>query len=239
MRRALAALTATPLLFAALTLAAPVGSAHAQVTVVDEGTFSLVVGGTRIGREDFSIRRTTGGGIVAQGNILRGDLRTTVALNADSAGAPDRFRVEAVRGGQVQVEVSGERRGLLWSGLATFPAGERGSEFRLPAQVLVADAEVVHHLWFVARFGAATALPRLDPRTLRVDTLVIEAAGADRVMIGLEELDARKFVVRDPAGRRPEREVWTDGFGRLLRVRVAAEQFEALRDELPDETPGA
>jgi hypothetical protein len=226
-----------PLLLAASLLLVPGTRADAQVVLVDEGTFSLLANGTRVGREDFSIRRTTGGGFVAQGNLLRGDLRATVTLNADSAGGPERFRLETVRAGRPEEEVTGERRGGLWSGLAARSSGERGSEFRLPPGARVADDGAVHHLWFVL-FGAPGTGPRLDPRRLALDTLVVEAAGEERVTIGLEELDARKWVIRT-VGREAIREVWTDARGRLLRVRVSAEGLEAIRDEPPPETIGA
>jgi hypothetical protein len=224
---------------AAIILVMPAAPLGAQVTVVDEGTFSLLTRGTRTGREDFSIRRTTGGGIVAQGNLLRGDSRATIALATDSSGAPERFRMETLRSGRREEEISGERRGNIWSGLALRLAGERGSEFRIPTGALVADEDAVHHLWFLLHFAPGRSAARLKPRGLSVDTVVVEAAGNDRVTIGLEELDARKFIVRSADGRGAIREVWTDAEGRLLRLRIPSEEFEAVRDEPPPETPGA
>lgn len=236
MQRPAATTTRSALLLAALALPVSAARAGAQVTVVDEGTFSILAGGARVGREDFSIRRTTGGGLVAQGNLLRGDLRATITLNADSAGGPERYRLETVRAGRAEDEVTGERRGTLWSGLAIRASGERGSEFRLPPGAVVADDGAVHHLWFLLR-GAPGTGPRLDPRSLRIDTLVVEPAGDERVTIGLEELDARKWVIR-AAGGESVREVWTDARGRLLRLRIPAEGLEAIRDEPPPETIG-
>jgi hypothetical protein len=223
---------------AALILAMPAVPLGAQVTVVDEGTFSLFSRGTRTGREDFSIRRTTGGGIVAQGNLLRGDSRATIALSTDSLGGPERFRMETLRSGRREEEISGERRGSIWSGLALRLAGERGSEFRIPPGALVADESAVHHLWFLLHFASGRTTSRLQPRVLMLDTVLVEAAGPDKVMIGLEEFDARKFILRSADGRGAIREVWTDAEGRLLRLRIPAEEFEAVRDEPPPETPG-
>ena len=239
MRSAPAVTARRGILVAALILGMPAARLSAQVTVVDEGTFSLLLRGTRTGREDFSIRRTTGGGIVASANLLRGDARSTVALNTDSVGTPEQFRMETVRAGRPEENVTGERRGSLWSGLAMRPAGERGSEFRLPPGVLLADDALVHHLWFVLRFAEGRSGARLLPRGFALDSLVVEAAGPDRVTIGLEELEARKFIVRSADGRGAVREVWTDAEGRLLRLRIPAEEFEAIRDEPPPETPGA
>ena len=131
--------TLAPSIVLALALAQWPTAAWAQVTVVDEGTFSLSVAGARVGREDFSIRRTTDGSFVAQGNVLRGDVRGTVVLSTDSAGNPDRYRFDSNRSGRDEEHVTGERRAILWSGLATTPAGETGREFRLPPATQVAD----------------------------------------------------------------------------------------------------
>ncbi len=210
----------------------------AQVTIVDEGTFSITVAGARVGREDFSIRRTALGTLVAQGNVLRGDIRATVVLNTDSAGTPERFRYDSNRGGRDDEQVSGERRVNLWSGLSTRPDGESGREFRLPDAVRVADDGVLHHFWFVLRFTRPGATALLQPRTMAMHSVVIEDAGADRVTIGLDELDAHKWNVRFPDGDVPFREVWLDARGRLLRVRIPAEELDATRDEPPPETPG-
>jgi hypothetical protein len=226
------------LIGAALILAMPAVPLDAQVTVVDEGTFSLFTRGTRSGREDFSIRRTTGGGIVAQGNLLRGDVRATIALSTDSLGGPERFRMETLRSGRREEEVSGERRGSTWSGLALRLAGERGSEFRIPPGALAADESAVHHLWFLLHFASGRSAARLHPRVLLFDTVLVEAGGTERVTIGLDEIDARKFILRSADGRSALREIWTDTEGRLLRLRIPSEEFEAVRDELPPETPG-
>ena len=224
---------------AALILAMPAAPLDAQVTVVDEGTFTLLSRGVRAGREDFSIRRTTGGGILAQGNLLRGDSRATIALSTDSLGGPERFRMETLRSGRREEEISGERRGSIWSGFAVRAAGERGSEFRIPTGAIAGDESTVHHLWFLLRFASGRTAPRLQPRGMTLDTVLVEAAGLDRVTIGQDEFDARKFIVRSADGRGAIREVWTDAEGRLLRLRIAAEEFEAVRDEPPPETPHA
>lgn len=211
----------------------------AQVTIVDEGTFSITVAGVRVGREDFSIRRTALGTLVAQGNVLRGDIRATVVLNTDSVGAPERFRYNSNRSGRDEEQVSGERRVTVWSGLVTRPGGQSGREFRLPDGVRGADDGVLHHLWFVLRFRGSGATTLLQPRTMAIHSIVIEDAGTDRVTIGLDELDAHKWNVRFPDGDVPFREVWIDAQGRLLRVRIPAEELDATRDEPPPETPGA
>lgn len=79
------------LLHLSLLVAIAAPTLRGQVTILDEGTFSHTVNGTRVGREDFSIRaaRSAPGAVyVAQANVLEGENRRTVVLNADSLGGP-------------------------------------------------------------------------------------------------------------------------------------------------------
>lgn len=221
-----------------LVLLAPIG-AEAQAVVVDEGTFSLFIGGVRVGREDFSIRPASGTGniaYVAQGIVLHGEDRVSVRLNTDSLGSPLRFTLEATRDGRLVESISGEARQDLWSGRAIRPDGESAREFRLPPRSLAAEAMVIHHLWFLLRFGEGRSPSVLHPRSLTVERVSIEDAGPDRVSLGLREFVTRKWVIR-PVHGTAIREAWTDLEGRLLRVRVPAEDLEAVRDEAPPETP--
>lgn len=213
-------------------------AAQAQVTLVDEGTFSLHLGGSRIGREDFSIRAAPGLGgsaYVAQGNVLLGENRLSIALNADSSGLPLRVQLSVRQEGREVETISGEARRGVWMGRAVRADGESAREFRLPAGTIAAEEGVVHQWWFVIR-GGARPLTLLSPRTLTLREVRLEDGGEDRVLLGLRELPARRWVVRDADGRL-EREVWTDPQGRLLRLRVPAQELEALRDEPPPETP--
>jgi hypothetical protein len=216
--------------------AAPLG---AQVVVVDEGIFTISVAGERVGREDFSIRRNVAdGGYVAQGNVLRGESRSSVILTTDSAGLPFRFQIERFVGGRTQENTSGEyRRGGLWSGRTVRPQGESAREFRLPEIVLAADDGVIHHSWFLVRFLRGGTLPVLRPRGLTVRPMLVESAGPDSVLFGLEQYDAERWIIREGAGGPVLREVWADAQGRLLRVRIPAEGVDATRDEPPPETP--
>ena len=84
------------LLSLSLLLLAAAPALRAQVTILDEGTFSRSVNGTRVGREDFSIRaaRSAPGAVfVAQANVLEGEERRTLVLNADSLGGPGEIAV--------------------------------------------------------------------------------------------------------------------------------------------------
>jgi hypothetical protein len=228
-------LRALVLTAALLALAVPAG---AQVVVVDEGIFTISVAGERVGREDFSIRRNLAdGGFVAQGNVLRGEGRSTVVLTADSTGLPLRFQIETFGGGRRLENTSGEYRRGLWSGRMVSPDGESAREFRLPPTVVASDDGVVHHAWLLLRFVRGGPVAVLRPRGLTVRTMVVDSAGSDSVFFGLERYDAVKWLVREGVGGPVVREVWADARGRLLRVRIPASDLDATRDDPPPETP--
>lgn len=212
-----------------------------QVVLVDEGTFTLLVRGTRVGREDFSIRRsppTAEIAYVAQANVLVGDGRVSVATSTDSLGTPLRFQHESIAAGQSAATVTGEWRGGLWSGRSVQPLGESAREFRLAARTIAVEPGVIHHLWFLLRFASVgRPTPTLLPRTLQMRAVRVEATGTEAFAIGLAEIQARRFTVRIDADGSVLYEAWTDPAGRLLRVRVPGESLEAVRDEAPPTSP--
>lgn len=219
-----------------LAFTAPAG---AQVRVVDEGTFSIYAAGERIGREDFSIRAVPGAGggtYIAQANVLMGTRLVSVALSADSSGAPVRYSLETSIDGRVVETITGESRRGVWFGRARRDGGESAREFRLPPGSVAAEPGVVHQLWFLLRRAAGKTPGLLLPRTLTMAEVVLEHAGDDTVMLGLQEIAAQRWLVRSPGDAYAAREAWTDAEGRLLRVRVPTMDLDAVRDEPPNET---
>jgi len=225
--------------FALITALRPVA---AQVTILDEGTFSHRVNGIRVGREDFSVRATrvsaSGSTYVAQANVLEGENRRTIALNADSAGTPLRFQLEAREATTIVGTVVGERDRSTWLGRVVAGARESGREFRLAAGTLIAEPAVVHHLWFVLRFGQGRPVVLLTPSTGQQDTVVLRAAGQDSVQLGARMLPPAVPNVGRAADDELRWELWADASGRILRARHPASGLDALRDDPPGETPG-
>jgi hypothetical protein len=224
-------------LLALVLVAAPL---RGQVVVVDEGTFSLFVEGTRIGREDFSIRAARGAGgsaWVAQANVLVGEQRRTVVLNADSLGLPVRIQLETREANAVVGSFAGDRERGIWSGRRVEGGRESAREFRLAPDTFAAETGVVHHLWFVVRFGEGRAVTLLSPSGPTETGVILEEQAPTRIALGLREIVARHWVLRPSAGGTALWEVWTDAGGRLLRAVQPAASFEALRDDPPPETP--
>lgn len=234
--RAIARSAIGPLLGLVLGLSVVARGLSAQVTVIDEGTFTLSVAGERIGREDFSIRTTRSGGVVsfvAQGTVLTGERRLIVALNLDSIGAPTRLQSETRDGATIIESYAGRLERGIWSGRASRADGESARELLFPAGALATDDRLVHHLWLVMRFGGQGVLTLIAPRTLAQRTVRVEEVGAERLTLGLRELAVRRWVVREIAGGTILWEVWTDSAGRVLRALDPSRGLEAIRDEPP------
>lgn len=226
------------LAFALLLSAAPIA---AQVVVLDEGTFTHSIAGTRVGREDFSVRAVRGGGslnLVAQANVLNGEQRRTISLNTDSAGAPTRFQLEVRDATVIVSTVVGERDRSSWLGRIVAGPRESGREFRLAPRTFVAEPGVVHHLWFVLRFGEGEPAVLFTPSANTTDTVQLVAGRPDSVQIGQRSMPAVRWELRDAANGSILWEFWADAAGRLLRARHPASDLNALRDDPPAETTG-
>lgn len=226
---------------ALLASALAASTAAAQVTILDEGTFSHSVGGTRIGREDFSVRATRasapGGSVVAQANVLEGENRRTIVLNTDSIGGPLRFQLEAREATRIMSSVVGERDRATWLGRVVAGERESGREFRLAERTLIAEPGVAHHLWFVLRFGRERPVILLTPSTSTVDTVILRGLGQDSVQVGARMLPVRRWELRGLSDGALRWEFWADAMGRILRARHPESGLEALRDDPPSETP--
>lgn len=213
-------------------------SAAGQMTIVDEGSFTLSRAGDRIGREDFSIRHvpTTKGAheTLTRGVVVTGSHRVTVDLSTDSVGLPVRFQSKSVDGRESGDSYRAEVMGRRYSSRMTRGSGESARELMLPAEALIVEDGVMHPLQFVVSRGPGAVAAVVPSRGLVV-TLTVEAAGADRVSIALQVIDARKFVVREGAGG-TVRELWVDAAGRLLKVAIPAQRFVAIRDDAPRAT---
>jgi hypothetical protein len=216
--------------------ALPGATSGAQVTVIDEGTFTLSSAGQRVGREDFSIRAARGAGgaaFVAQGSVLAGERRELVAVNIDSLGAPLRFQFERREGTAVVETYQGTIDRGVWTGRSARADGESAREIRLPPGGIAAEPEVVHHLWLLLRFTRGGAVLIFSPRSLVQQSVTLEDLGEDSVAVGRRQLPARHWAVRPTGGGDALWELWADARGRLLRVVDPRRGIEALRDEPP------
>jgi len=213
-------------------------AASAQTVVVDEGSFTLSVNGNRTGREQFSIRRNTAGGVstlyaTAVVTMTSEDRRLDSRLITDSGGQPREFELIEKVAGVVTTRVLASAAGGRFSERVFNASGQANKEMRLGAGTLVADRELVHtYYFFFTPERAETGIRLVTPRTLGRDSLTVTVvSAATEVEVGNGNIPARHLMVTD-AGRTVT-DVWLDDRGRVLRLAVKARGFVATRDEPP------
>ena len=213
-------------------LAAP---AAAQVTTVDEGSFSISRGGDRIGSEVFAIRQTPGAErgmiYVSSATITTGDRRVLPALRTDERGVPLAYQLEVRVNGASHERLNGlVGRGRFSAQLRT-AGGESASEIVVADGARLVDEDVFHQYFFVALGNRRGSVPVIVPRRGEQVTVEVVDRGSDPVTVGGRSLAATRLSITTKGA--PERSVWVDGEGRVLKVEVPAHRLVALRDAPP------
>ena len=207
--------------------------ASSQVSVVDEGSFTVTREG-RTGREDFRIVRTPSGSgtvLVATGTAVLGTSRLVAALRTDTTGAPLAYQLEGREAGEVRERVSVQvGRGRI-SARAQSPRGESAREYFLKDGMLVLDEDVFHQYYFLALHPERSTATVVVPRRNVVVELRVMSTGDDPIEIAGTRVVARHFSISD--GSSSTRDVWVDAQGRVLRVNVPSLGIVAVRDALP------
>lgn len=215
----------------ALLTAAP---ALAQTVVIDEGTFRLSVRGTPVGTETFSIRRSGSGDaatVVAQGRtVLDSGEQTRALLQVEGPGLrASAYQIE-VSGPQTQ-SIRGQAAGNRFRATIVSTAGETMREYLTSDGAVVLDNGVAHQHYFLVSRLPGDAVPIIIPRQSRQVAASITDQGAETITVAGQSVPARRIEVR-PAGL-AARTVWVDQEGRVLRLRIEADQFLAERTALP------
>ena len=221
-----------PLLALAACLAS---TARAQVISLDEGSFTVLRAGNRVGREDFSIRSSPsaeGPMLVAHGVVAIGSRRIEPKLNADTSGAVHKYEIEVRENGRTAVTYSGKLVRDHYQAHSSRPEGESSREFRLPQGTVAVEDDVVAQLWFITRRGPGATVSVLAPLRNVVETVHVELVGSEALTIDARDLEARHLRLRTE-GSGVTRDVWVDAAGRLLKVVIPATKIVAVRDEPP------
>ena len=215
----------------ATVIASPLPS---QVATLDEGSFTILVNGERVGREDFRIRSTPGANgleIVATATVTYANRRVLPQMRADSGGVPSRYVVDVKEGPTLTEHVEGMvGRGRV-SALVKNARGESANEFVASPGALVIDDDVFHQYYFLTRQKKVGAVSVIAPRRNTQVTMRVADAGTETLSIGGTALDARRYAIADPGGM--DREVWADASGRVLKVAIPSKGVVALRDDPP------
>ncbi|MBK5187683.1 MAG: hypothetical protein JJD97_05520 [Gemmatimonadaceae bacterium] len=225
-------------LVVALSLALP-SFASAQVTTVDEGTFTITRGGTRpsdrIGQESFTIRRTRGPGgdvIVANATVTFDTEHLAPALRTDTSFSPLAYQVEVRTGTDVE-RLRGRIGGGRFSAQLKTAKGESSKEYIVSDGALILDDDIFHQYYFLvqrARGGSAT-IPVVIPRRNLQETMRIQTGANEQVRVGTSSVEARHYTIQEASGA--TRQVWADAQGRVLKVQLDRTNITATRDELP------
>ena len=225
-------------LLAGLALLAPAVAAPlpvtAQVAVVDQGSFTISVQGSRAGREEFLIRTTPGASqrptYLATAVVVLGDRRLSPRLATDESASPVGYDME-IRGSEgTQSFNSKISRGHMSARIRT-PRGESGKEFVVADGAFILDEDVFHQYYFLARAKKEGPVAVVVPKRNAQVTMRVAQQGRERVTIGSGPVEANKMTVSEPGGA--DRQVWFDDQGRILRVEIPSRGITAVRDEAP------
>ena len=210
------------------------GALGAQVTTVDEGSFTITRNGQTVGREEFTIRSTPGASgaqFVARGTVSYPDRRLAPALSADSSGAPLQYQVEVRAGSEMEEMLSGRVGRGRFSARIQTPKGESAREYIVADGALIIDDDVFHQYFFLARAGRAGTVPVVVPRRNVQISMQVAQQGEEQLSIGGRPLAARRLLLTEPGGA--TRDVWVDASGRVLKVSIPARGVLAVRDDPP------
>ena len=220
----------------ALLIALAGSPAQAQTTVVDEGTFILRENGREVGREVFAIRRSgTGPGavVVAQGRVDLGeadDLVTSLEVSGEGF-RPATYAVQVE--GDAPQRIAGRVAGGRFSARIISPAGEMMREYLAGEGAVIVDEGVAHQYYFIAQRldGSSFTVPLIIPRQSRQVSAAVSVGEPASITIGGRSIMARRLDVR-PTGL-PDRAVWVDDQGRVLRLEIQSRGMTAEREAPP------
>ena len=211
---------------------APAGAA-ASDGMVDEGSFTILRKGVRVGRETFTIRRSLEGAetvYIANATVEFDAQRLSPALRTDTAFAPLAYQMEVRTNDQLQLRLKGVIGRGRFSARVRTPSGEAAKEYIVSEGALVIDDMVFHQYYFLAQrvHGSAFTVPVVIPQRNVQLTMRVQMAGVERITVGGTPVDARKLVAAVSGG---SRDIWIDAQGRVLKVVLG--DITAVRDELP------
>jgi hypothetical protein len=224
----------TRLLLLPALIGAPAPLSSQGARMVDEGSFLVSINGQRAGREDFTIRATPRGAsteYAARATIVYGDRRLSPVLMTDSTGKPVTYEVNVQVTGSASEHWKGSIvRGRVSATMET-PRGPAAREYIVAEDAIIIDDDVFHQYYFLARHRPTGTVAVIVPRRNAQIRLTVTNAGAERVTIGTQELDATRLVLREPSGE--QRDVWVDSQSRVLRVAIPGRGILAVRGDPP------
>lgn len=221
-------------------LAVPLPSgATAQVSVVDEGSFTITRNGAKIGRETFTIRKTGSGaadGYVANGTTDLDGRHLVPALQADADFGPIKYQLEVRKGDDVVERLKGIAGRGRFSTQVRTSKGESTREFIASDDAVLLDDDVFHQYYFVAqralKLGAAGgSIAVVVPQHAEQQVLRAKWAPDESIVIAGRPVTAKHLVLTDASGG--TQNIWVDAAGHVLKVSLDRGALVIQRNELP------
>jgi len=220
-------------------LAVPFPGATAQVSVVDEGSFTISRNGARSGRETFTIRKTGVGPsdtYVSNGTTDLDGRRLVPALQADADFGPIKYQLEVRHGEDVLERLRGLAGRGRFSTQVRTSKGESTREFIASDDAVLLDDDVFHQYYFVAqraqKLGAAGGtIFVIVPQRSEQQVLRAKWDPDEQVVIAGRSVSARHLVLTEQGGG--ARNVWVDAAGHVLKVSFDARGLVIQRDAMP------
>lgn len=212
-----------------------------QAMIADAGSFTVLLGGLKVGKEVFTIHRLPppDAGYQIEGAAVYSTRRLVPVLQTDSSGTPVRYQLDELAGDHRQRQLTLQVVRGRGSERIQTSGGESATEFLVASGARLLDDDVFAQYYFIARAtigsfhdpGRSMVVPLLIP--LRGGTVAapIVIVGDERLNVAGQPRDAVHFRIRDGDGQ--PRDVWADQEGRILRVAIPARGLVALRDDLP------
>lgn len=224
------------LALAGLALAFASPHVEAQGVVVDEGRFSVQIGGQEVGSEEFVIRRAGLGrddAIFANGAIVltvAGESQEVRPLlrATPTDGVADSYQVVVT--GKDAVDIRLARSGRRYVATIRSAIGAEDREFQARTDTRILELGVAHHYYFARDVRDGRTLHALEPRTRGQATLTAGPRSEEDLRLGPNVVSARR--VEFTSDRGDDRVVWFDRQGRVLKVEIASLDYVAERTDL-------
>jgi hypothetical protein len=225
--------------WAGATLTSPIR--QPQSSIADAGSFTVLQGGSKIGKEVFTIHRMPppDAGYLVEGAAVYLTHRLVPILRTDSSGTPVRYELDEFVGDHRQRQLTLEVVRGRGSERVQTSRGESATEFLVAPGARLLDDDVFAQYYFIARAsiaashdpGGSMVVPVLIPRRGGTVGAPIAILGDERVDVAGQSRDAVHLRIRGGEGE--PRDVWADQEGRVLRVAIPARGIVALRDDVP------
>jgi hypothetical protein len=232
-RRLLQLACALPFIFYASTAAA-------QTTLLDEGTFRILIAGRDVGSETFSIQQTgsdANATINARGSVaidtagIAEELHSALQVTGPTL-QPAAYNLRILLD-QREEQITGRIAAGRFIAKILSPTGEELREYLVSNRAVLVDQGINHQYYFLARRmqGESMQIPVIVPRQSRQVSTTVTARGEETITLGSQRIAARHLLITPTAG--DEVHLWVDSRARVLRLEIPARSYAARRTTPP------